>query len=63
MHIKLAVATDSSYVHGGVSRQCLMENWISAQGPVTNIALWIELMNLIDLSKAIIVWIKVPSDT
>ena len=34
---------------------------MTAQGPVTNVDLWIELMDLIDRSVALLEWIKVPS--
>ena len=34
---------------------------IGDKGPVTNVDLWIELMDLIDRSVALLEWIKVPS--
>ena len=34
---------------------------MTAQGPVTNVDLWIELMDLIDRSVALLECIKVPS--
>ena len=66
MEIKLATATDSSYVYSGVQGSALKwraNSWVTAQGPVTNVDMWIRLMILIDQSKGHLAWIKVPSHT
>ena len=66
MEIKLATATDSSYVYCGGQGSALKwraNSWVTAQGPVTNLDMWIRLMILIDQSKAHLAWIKVPSHT
>ena len=64
MEIKLATATDSVDVSSGVQGSALKwraNSWVTAQGPVTNVDMWIRLMILIDQSKAHLAWIKVPS--
>ena len=66
MDIKLATATASSYVYSGVQGSALKwraNSWVTAQGPVTNVDMWIRLMIPIDQSKAHLAWIKVPSHT
>ena len=52
--IKLAIATDSSYVYSEQGNAlCWRSNgWVTAQGPVTNVDLWIQLMELMDQALA-----------
>ena len=62
--IKLAVMVDSSYVEDGVQGNALKwraNGWLTVQGPITNMDLWIELMKCLDQAVAAIVWIKVLS--
>ena len=62
--IKQATATDSAYVFSGLQGTPLRwraNGWVTVHGPVTNVDLWIELMDLIDRSVALVEWIKVPS--
>ena len=63
-NLKIVVCTDSSYVHGGLQGGAL--NWrtsarVTPQGPVTNVDLWITLMNLVDATTVTREWLKVPS--
>ena len=37
--------------------------WVNKQGPVSNVDLWIRLLQLIDFSTLTIRWVKVPSHT
>ena len=62
--LKVGVCTDSGYVYGGVQGGTLRwraSGWVTAQGPVTNVDLWIVLMDLLDSMRAVWEWIKVPS--
>ena len=59
-----AVATDSSYVYGGVQGAAIKwraQHWVTNKGPVLNVDLWIDLLELLDLASASYEWIKVPS--
>ena len=59
-----AVATDSSYVYGGVQGFAVRrraQHWVTSKGPVLNGDLWIELLDLLDTAVASYEWIKVPS--
>ena len=58
--------TDSSYVHSGLQGNAMRwraNGWVSPQGPVTNVDLWIDLMQVLDVSLAQFCWVKVPSHT
>ena len=62
--VQVAVMTDSSYVHSGLQGNAMRwraNGWVSAQGPVTNVDLWIDLMQILDVSLAQFSWVKVPS--
>ena len=62
--VTCAVATDSSYVFGGVQGAAIrwrLQQWVTGQGPVLNVDLWIELLELLDNAIASYEWIKVPS--
>ena len=37
------------------------QQWVTSKGPVLNVDLWIELLELLDVSVASYEWIKVPS--
>ena len=59
-----AVATDSSYVYGGVQGAAIKwraQQWVTNKGPVLNVDLWIDLLELLDQALASYEWIKVPS--
>ena len=59
-----AVATDSSYVYGGVQGSAIKwqaQHWVTSKGLVLNVDLWIELLKLLDSASASHEWIKVPS--
>ena len=55
--IRIAIMIDSSYVHCGVQSSPLKwrsNGCVSAQAPITNVNLWIELMQLVD--EAVPTW-------
>ena len=59
-----AVATDSSYVYGGVQGAAIKwraQQWVTNKGPVLNVDLWIDLLELLDQASASYEWIKVLS--
>ena len=59
-----AVATDSSYVYGGVEDSAIKwraQHWVTNKGPVLNVDLWINLLELLDLASTNYEWIMVPS--
>ena len=59
-HIKLAICTDSSSVFDRVQGKAC--RWrADGQGPVINVHLWIQLMDLLDREVPVVDWIKVPS--
>ena len=61
---QFAVATDSSYVHGGAQGSAIQwraQQWVTSKGPVINVDLWIEMLKLLDTSVASYEWIKVRS--
>ena len=60
----LAVATDSLYVYGGVKGAAIKwraQQWVTNKGPVLNVDLWIDLLELLDRALASYEWSKVPS--
>ena len=62
--VKVAVAMDSSCVHGGLQGYALKwqaQQWVTGRGPVINVDLWTELLSLLASSVATFVWVKVPS--
>ena len=62
--IKVAVAMDSSYVHGGLQGNALKwqaQHWVTGRGPVVNVDLWTELLSLLETLAATFVWVKGPS--
>ena len=59
-----AVANVSSYVYGGLQGSAIKwraQPWVTNKGPVLNVDLWIELLELLDSASASYEWIKVPS--
>ena len=59
-----AVATDSSYVFCGVQGSAVRwraQHRVTSKGPVLNVDLWIELLELLDTAVPSYEWIKVPS--
>ena len=61
---QFAAATDYSYVYGGVQGSAIQwraQQWVTNKGPVINVDLWIEMLELLDASVASYKWIKVPS--
>ena len=64
--VHVAVMTDSSYVHSGLQGNAMRwraNGCVSAQGLVTNVDLWIDLMQVLDVSLAQFHWVQVPSYT
>ena len=62
--VKVAVAMDSSYVHGGLQGNALKwqaRHWVTGRGSVINVDLWTELLSLLASSIATSVLVKVPS--
>ena len=62
--VHVAVMTHSSYVHLGLQGNAMRwraNGWVSAQGPVTNVDLWIDLMQILDVSLAQFSRVKVQS--
>ena len=60
----VAVATDSADVHDGVQSKALQWKalrWITTHGPVVNLDLWEEVLDIILSSSCTFKWIKVPS--
>ena len=58
-----AVATGSTYVYGGVQGAAIpwqAQHWVTTKFPVLNVDLWIDLLELLDVSVATYEWIKVP---
>ena len=61
---KLAICTDSALVFLGASGKAhkwALNNWVGSKGPLSNVALWKELLTELDSPSRDIKWIKVPS--
>ena len=61
---KIAICTDSEYVlkgAQGAARRWQARGWVGSAGPVSNIPLWKELLQLLDSTFQDILWVKVPS--
>ena len=59
----IAVATNSSYVFGGLQGSAIRwraQQWVTNKGPVLNVELWVELLEMLDVARAAYEWIKVP---
>ena len=51
-----AVATDFVYVYGGARCSAIRwraQQWVTAKGPVLNVDMWIDLLELLDASVAV----------
>ena len=60
----VAVATDYSYVHEGLQGAALVwraKSSVTSKGLVSNVDLWVEVLQLLDSAIAIYQWIKVLS--
>mmetsp|Transcript_24458 Transcript_24458/g.38679 ORF Transcript_24458/g.38679 Transcript_24458/m.38679 type:complete len:133 (+) Transcript_24458:1225-1623(+) len=61
---KIAVAMDSEYVYSGlqgVAARWRQNRWVTASGPVSNVDLWIQLLDPVEASCSILHWVKIPS--
>ena len=55
--IKLAVCIDSVYVYGGLqgtTSRWRANGWVTTQGLVTNVDLWMLVMDLLDLATPLL---------
>ena len=62
--MKTAVAMDSVYVHNGLQGAALVwqsKHWVTTQGPIINVDLWMEILALLESLVATYLWVKVPS--
>ena len=63
-HPKIALCADSEYVLLGVkgaARRWKINGWRGLSGPVSNVPIWEEILQLLDDTFQEIKWVKVPS--
>ena len=61
--ISVAVATDSAYVHDGLQGKAVQwkaAGWVTSQGPIINVDLWIKILDKLLLAVCTFEWVKVP---
>ena len=54
--IKLALCTDSVYVYCGMQQSTIklrVNGWVTAQGPLRTVDLWMIVMNLMDSTSSV----------
>ena len=61
---KMAVAIDSEYAYTGLQGAAYRwrdNGWVSTAGPVANVDLWQQLLDVIQSSCTVFQWVKIPS--
>ena len=65
---KVCVITDSEYVvlgagggGGGAAHQWQQNGWVGSRGPLTNVGLWVELLDILSYMGDRVQWVQVPS--
>ena len=64
---KICVFTDSEYVvlggggGGGAARKWQQNGWVGSRGPLTNVRLWVELLDVLSYMGDRVQWVQVPS--
>ena len=61
---KICVFTNSEYVvlgGGGVARKWQQNGWVGSRGPLTNVRLWVELLDVLSYMGDRVQWVQVPS--
>ena len=65
---KICVVTDSEYVvlgagggGGGAARKWQQNGWVGSSGLLTNVRLWVELLDTLSYMGDRVQWVQVPS--